>query len=240
MCWPTITIRRWRCRWRNRARTNDLDAHARFIRDLERRGKLDRAVEFLPDDDALRDRAKEDKGLTRPELAVLLAYAKLDLDAEIDRERTARRSLFRSELAGYFPPAAVKRLPQELQHHRLRREIISTVLANRIVNLAGPVFVPRMKEMSGAPTALVARAFVVAEGAFGLSALKSRIDALDYRVDANVQIRHVCRHRGIAAAAGAVVSCQRARRCRTGAGDHTLSWRGRSVTWHLLNAGFRI
>ncbi len=90
-------------------------------------------------------------------------------------------------LAGYFPPQAVKRFPEALDQHRLKREIVSTVLANRIVNLAGPVFVSRMKEMSGAGGAQVARAFVVAEGAFGLAALKSRIDALDGKTDANVQ-----------------------------------------------------
>jgi glutamate dehydrogenase len=72
-------------------------------------------------------------------------------------------------------------------HHRLKREIISTVLSNRIVNLAGPVFVHRMKEVSGAPSARVARAFVVAEGTFGLDAIKARIDALDYRVNAHIQ-----------------------------------------------------
>ncbi|HEY4123829.1 MAG TPA: NAD-glutamate dehydrogenase, partial [Rhizomicrobium sp.] len=165
----------------------DLDAHSRYIRDLERRGKLDRAVEFLPDDDALRNRAKENKGLTRPELAVMLAYAKLDLDAELNASTLPDDPTFASELAGYFPSAAVKRLPEELQRHRLKREIVSTVLTNRLVNLGGPVLIQRVKEISGAPSAQVARAIVVAEGAFGLSALKSRIDALDYRVDANVQ-----------------------------------------------------
>jgi glutamate dehydrogenase len=72
-------------------------------------------------------------------------------------------------------------------HHRLRREIVSTVLSNKIVNLAGPTFVNRVKEVSSAPAPLVARAFVLAEGAFGLSALKSRIDALDGHLPAAVQ-----------------------------------------------------
>jgi glutamate dehydrogenase len=165
----------------------DIDSHGRFMRDLERRGKLDRAVEFLPDDEGLRARAKDGKGLTRPELAVLLAYAKLDLDAEIIESALPDESYFASELAGYFPHKAVERFPDVAMHHRLRREIVSTVLANRIVNLAGPAFIQRMTEVAGAPAALAARAFVVAEGAFGLSALKSRIDALDYRVSAETQ-----------------------------------------------------
>src|ERR1700760_939154 len=79
----------------------------------------------------------------------------------------------------FFPPKAATQFAAELPQHRLKREIISTGLANRIVNLAGPVFAARMREMSGASGAEVARAFVVAEGAFGLEALKKRIDALD-------------------------------------------------------------
>ncbi len=153
----------------------------------KRRGRLDRAVEFLPADDELQRLENENKGLTRPELAVLLAYAKLDLDAEIVASELPDDPTFESVLAGYFPPAAVERFPEALQQHRLRREIISTCLSNRLVNLAGPVFVARMKEMSGANGAHVARAFVVAEGAFGLEALKSRIDALDGKVDAHTQ-----------------------------------------------------
>ncbi len=165
----------------------DLDAHGRYMRDLERRGRLDRAVEFLPTDSELQKLENENKGLTRPELAVLLAYAKLDLDAEIVASELPDDPTFASVLAGYFPPAAVTRFPEAVGQHRLKREIVSTVLANRIVNLAGPVFVARMKEMSGAEGARVARAFVVAEGAFGLHALKSRIDALDGKVDAAIQ-----------------------------------------------------
>jgi len=165
----------------------DLDAHGRYMRDLERRGRLDRAVEYLPGDIALQKLENETKGLTRPELAVLLAYAKLDLDAEIAASDLPDDPAFASVLAGYFPPAAVERFPGALGQHRLKREIVSTALSNRLVNLAGPVFVARMKEMSGAGGDHVARAFVVAEGAFGLSALKSRIDALDGKIGAAVQ-----------------------------------------------------
>jgi glutamate dehydrogenase len=166
----------------------DLDSHGRFIRDLERRGKLDRAVEFLPADEGLRNRALAGGGLTRPELAVLLAYAKLDLDEELKGSDLPDQPYFASELATYFPPAAVRKFPDEMTHHRLRREIISTVLSNKIVNLAGLSFVHRVKEISSAPAPLVARAFVLAEGAFGLSSLKGRIDALDGRLPAKVQM----------------------------------------------------
>ncbi len=87
----------------------------------------------------------------------------------------------------YFPKKAVEKFPAELETHRLRREIVTDALSNRIVNLAGPVFVARMKEMTGASGAEVVRVSVVAEGAFGLSLLKARVDALDGKVDAAVQ-----------------------------------------------------
>ncbi|MDE2266908.1 MAG: NAD-glutamate dehydrogenase [Alphaproteobacteria bacterium] len=166
----------------------DLDAHGRFMRDLEARGRLDRAVEFLPDDGELRRRAQNAKGLTRPELSVLLAYAKLDLKAELIAGDLPDDPYFLPELTGYFPQAAAKKFRDELERHRLKREIVTDVIANRVVNLAGPVFVARMKEMSGATAARVIRAFAVAEGAFGLGRLKARIDALDGRMETGAQI----------------------------------------------------
>jgi glutamate dehydrogenase len=167
----------------------DLDAHGRLMRDLELRGKLDRTVEFLPSDAQLNALAKDGKGLTRPELCVLLAYAKLDLDGEVLASSLPDDPAFASLLTGYFPPAAVAAFPQEPERHRLRREIVSTVLVNAIVNLAGPVFLLRSREVSGLDAAQVARGFVLSDGAFGLSALKSRIDALDGKVDAALQTR---------------------------------------------------
>jgi glutamate dehydrogenase len=157
------------------------------MRDLESRGKLDRAVEFLPSDAQLNALANEGTGLTRPELCMLLAYAKLDLDAEVLASSLPDDPFFAPLLAGYFPPAAVTAFPEEPERHRLKREIISTVLINTIVNLAGPVFVLRTREVTGLGCAEVARGFVLADGAFGLSALKARIDALDLKVDAAMQ-----------------------------------------------------
>jgi glutamate dehydrogenase len=166
----------------------DLDSHARFIRNLERRGLIDRSVEFLPNDEDLRRRAQSGAGLTRPELAVLLAYAKLDLDAQLAASDLPDQPFFASELGSYFPSLAVSRVPDEMIHHRLRREIIATALANRMVNLGGPVFVHRIEEISSASGPTIARAFVLAEGAFVLGALKARIDSLDNKVAAAVQL----------------------------------------------------
>ena len=94
---------------------------------------------------------------------------------------------FASLLAGYFPRPAVAAFPEEPGRHRLKREIVSTVLINAIVNLAGPLFVLRTREVTGLSGAQVARGFVLSDGVFGLSALKARIDALDLHVSAGVQ-----------------------------------------------------
>jgi glutamate dehydrogenase len=167
----------------------DADAAARFMRDLESRGRLNRAVEFLPSDAAMMTLAHDRKGLTRPELCVLLAYAKLDLDAQMLQSALPDDPALEDLAAGYFPLEAVAAFPGEPARHRLRREIVSTVLVNRIVNLAGPLFAFRMRELSGQSGPDVARGFVMADGAFALSALKQRIDALDGKLDAAVQIR---------------------------------------------------
>ncbi|MBN9587840.1 MAG: NAD-glutamate dehydrogenase [Alphaproteobacteria bacterium] len=167
----------------------DVDADARFMRDLESRGRLDRAVEFLPGDAAMMTLAHDRRGLTRPELCVLLAYAKLDLDAQVLASPLPDDPALEDLASGYFPPEAIAAFPAEPPRHRLKREIVSTVLVNRIVNLAGPVFAFRMRELSGLSGAEVARGFVMADGAFGLSALKERIDMLDGKIPAEIQIR---------------------------------------------------
>ena len=165
----------------------DIDAHARFMRELERKGTLDRAVEFLPSDDAMKAFRREGRGLTRPELAVILAYAKLDLSHAINESELANEPYFDAALTGYFPPLAAMRFKPELKRHRLAREIVATELANRTVNLAGPLFPHRMRELSSAPLWCTARAFALADGVFGLSELKARICALDLNVPAHLQ-----------------------------------------------------
>jgi glutamate dehydrogenase len=166
----------------------DVDAAGRFMRALEATGRLDRAVEQLPDDEGLRVRERDKRGLTRPENAVLLAYAKLELFEAVIESGLPDEPYLRRLLVSYFPRLAAERFKSELDSHRLKREITGTQLVNHMVNLAGPLFVHRMRELTNAPSAAVIRAYVLAEGAFGLEALKSRIDALDLKVPAAVQI----------------------------------------------------
>jgi glutamate dehydrogenase len=171
-----------------RSAPGDLDASARFIRELERKGRIDRAVESLPDEETMKALARASLGLTRPELAVLLGHAKLDLSAELSESELVKDHYFETLLVSYFPPLASENFESEVPRHRLAREIIATQLVNQMVNLAGPLFAHRMRELSNAPSWCIARAYALAEGAFDLQELAARINALDLKVPAATQI----------------------------------------------------
>ncbi|MGY2047700.1 NAD-glutamate dehydrogenase [Methylobacterium sp. JK268] len=151
----------------------------RLMQMLEAEHRLDRSVEFLPSDAALAERAQGDEGLTRPELAVLLAYAKLSLkDALLDSPVPDDPYLSR-ELERYFPPVLLARYPDAVAQHRLRREIIATGLANAIINRGGPTLVSRLADETGAEAPTIAAAYAVTRDAFGLLDLNRAVDGLD-------------------------------------------------------------
>jgi glutamate dehydrogenase len=157
------------------------------MRALERDGRLNRAVEGLPSNDNLRERANHQEGLTRPELAILLAYAKLQLFDEINSSNLPDDPFFATTLKSYFPKEATARTPKGLSAHRLKREIIATVIGNDIVNRGGPVFMHRLKEATASEAHTLARAYTIALNAFAIDKLAQRINALDNKIPANVQ-----------------------------------------------------
>ncbi len=159
----------------------------RLIRTLERAGRLDRGLEFLPDDETLAARAAQRQGLTRPELAVLLAYVKNTLYADLLPTDLPDEPQLAGDLTRYFPKPMVKRFRAAIEGHRLRREIIATFVTNSLVNRAGITFVHEMVERSGRGPADVARAYAIARDAFALRPLWTAIDALDNKVPATVQ-----------------------------------------------------
>src|SRR5678815_745356 len=120
---------------------------------LETRGELDRAVEYLPDDMELGERRKRGHALTRPELAVLLAYAKLSLYGDLLESSVPDDAYLGRELTRYFPKELVEGYPDALEQHRLRREIISTQLTNSMINRGGPAFTVRIADQPGAAAA---------------------------------------------------------------------------------------
>jgi glutamate dehydrogenase len=157
----------------------DLAAHIRIIENFEASGKLDRAVEGIAANDELLRRIPEGKGLTRPELAVLLATAKLAFQAGIEATRLGLDPATHGDLMEAFPLEMQRRHVRAIENHRLRGEIIATKLANRIVNRMGIVHPFELAEEEGATLGDVAEAFVIAEQLYGLPTLWEVIDGAD-------------------------------------------------------------
>ena len=164
-----------------------LDALGQFMRRLEKMGRLDRDIEFLPDDDTLTRRASAHTGLKRPELAVLLGYAKLWLYDEVLDSALPDDPSLADELYVYFPTVLRGRFIDDIPKHRLRREIITTQIVNVLVNRLGVAFLADMAEKSGYGGVDIARAFIVARDAYRLVGVWGEIEALDGIVPAAVQ-----------------------------------------------------
>ncbi|WP_027579850.1 NAD-glutamate dehydrogenase [Bradyrhizobium sp. Ai1a-2] len=161
----------------------------RLMQSLEQRGLLSRAVEFLPDDAAIAERARRGQSLTRPELAVLLAYAKLTLYDDLLDSSVPDDPYLARELSEYFPREVQDKFPAAVEHHRLRREIIATNLANAVVNRGGPTCIVRLIDETDADVSTIVMAFVAVDESYGLKRLNDAIDELDARIDGQVQLR---------------------------------------------------
>jgi len=164
-----------------------IDVHARALTALERAG-LNREVEHLPSDSDLRARAGSDRGLTMPELAVVLAYTKSGISAELVASDLPEDPFCAQELERYFPAALRERHLAQLSQHPLRREIIATRITNQMVNRSGTTFVFRMAEETGYTAPEIARAHTAAWEIFGMGELWCEIEALDPVVPAAVQV----------------------------------------------------
>ncbi len=149
----------------------DLGQHQLLLRVLERDGELNRALEFLPSDTEIEERVVRGRGLTRPELAVLLAYGKIALNQALTEADIADDPYLAGELERYFPRRWRKRFARRIAHHRLRRQLIATATTNSILNRMDPGFVMHMAAQTGADTAAVARAYTIARDSAGLREL---------------------------------------------------------------------
>jgi glutamate dehydrogenase len=160
----------------------------RLIQTLEARGLLDRGVEFLADDMALAERRRRLQPFTRPELSVLLAYAKLSLYDDLIESAVPDDPYLGRELGRYFPKAIAERFPDALDHHRLRREIIATQLANSMINRGGPSLIVRIADQTGAAPAAIAAAFAAVRDSYGMTELNTAIDGLDNKISGKLQL----------------------------------------------------
>ncbi|WP_315926067.1 NAD-glutamate dehydrogenase [Mesorhizobium sp. SP-1A] len=166
----------------------DIAHQGRFMTALEHRGLLDRAVETLPSPAELAEREARGEPLTRAELGVLLAYAKIVLFSDIVASDVPDDAHFDRDLMDYFPERMAKKFADDIHTHRLRREIIARVIANDLVNRGGPSFTNRLVESTGRSAADVVRVFALIRDGFALPALYAEIDALDNAIDGQVQL----------------------------------------------------
>jgi glutamate dehydrogenase len=179
-----------------------LDETARLITNLEKTGLLDRDIEFLPDEAEIDDRRQRKQGLTRPEISVVLSYAKIDLYDGLTGSTAELEDFLTTDPQRYFPPVLRRRYKDLIPGHRLSREILATLIANNIVNRMGPAYVQRMQHDTGADVVAIARAYVVAREVCQARHIWKIIESLDNEIPATLQqnmmfevsriMRHAC------------------------------------------------
>jgi glutamate dehydrogenase len=164
-----------------------LEPQERFIKHLEKSGRLNRALEYLPDDEEFAERRAAKLGLTAPERAVLLAYSKIALYDELLASNVPDDPFISTALERYFPVPLRSRFEAQIKAHPLRREIIATHVTNSMINRVGSTFVHRMQEETGAKAPDVVRAYLIVREVFGMVDLWRATEALDYKVPDRVQ-----------------------------------------------------
>jgi glutamate dehydrogenase len=162
--------------------TDRIGIHQSYIKDLESAGIINRAVEFLPDDKKLLERKAAGQGLTRPELAVLLAYTKIHLKNEILKSDIPEDPYLNKIINTAFPSQLCKSYGKELSKHYLHREIVATQLSNLVVNEMGITFIYNLQNETGASVAEVIRAQTIASQVFEAPELLNLIGSLNYKI----------------------------------------------------------
>ncbi len=167
---------------------SDFGFQSRLMNQLEGRGLLNRAVELLPDDATMAERQQNGDALTRPEIAVLLAYSKIVLFDDLLDSSVPDDPYLAKELFRYFPDKMCKTYEEEISSHRLRREIIATMLCNSLINRGGATVLTRVIDQTGATPSDITRAFAAVRDSYGLTKINDDIDALDTKIDGQLQL----------------------------------------------------
>ena len=165
-----------------------LELHVRFIRSLERNGSLDRALEYLPDEEEIADRHNNGLGLTRPEISILHSYAKMTLYEELLQSDICEDPYLDAQLKHYFPTPLRTRYESYMKRHPLRREIIATYFTNTAINATGITMLQRFREQHNFAAPEVIQAYISARKIFGTAGYRREIEALDNQVPSNLQI----------------------------------------------------
>ncbi|MEZ5528908.1 MAG: NAD-glutamate dehydrogenase [Porticoccaceae bacterium] len=175
-----ISLAHYRCK-------TNFSEYWRTLTDWEMAGQINRALEFLPDDDTLKERLKSGAGMTHPELAVLVSYAKILIKEAVLKSDAPSDAYVSQAIRGAFPARLTKDYPDQVAHHSLRREIITNQVVNEMVNLMGVNYFQRQIASTGAAVDDVVRAYVVVRDLLRLERYWQRVEKLDYQVPAEVQ-----------------------------------------------------
>lgn len=162
---------------------------ARAISQLEDKGLLNRELEYLPDNAVLGERFEGGKYLTRPELAVLLSYSKMDLYQQLLDSELPDNNYLKEEIENYFPNLIAKKYPQKIHKHRLKREIISTQITNNFVGTMGITFHLRLAELTGNSIATITAAYIAARDILHSDGVLKKIQLQDNKIAACLQMR---------------------------------------------------
>jgi len=167
----------------------NLKIHNEFIQDLERDHGVSRQVEALPDQETIEQRQRLGQGLARPELCVLLSYAKITFINDLLASDIPDSAEMQTWLFDYFPAPLRTKYAKEITQHRLAREIIATTMANSLVNRMGPTFIKSTIQKTGASAENIARAYLIVRDAFGLPEVWNKLESLDNQVTADTQLQ---------------------------------------------------
>ncbi len=163
--------------------------HCRLIDHLEQHANLDRSLEFLPSNEELLTRQQSGKGLTRPELAVLLAYCKTLLKGELLASDVPEDKYIAMDLVTAFPQELRDRYEKEMFSHRLKREIIAMQISNAVINDMGLGFIHRLQDETGASVPDIIRGYIAAREIFRASRFREAVNALNFIVSAEIQVK---------------------------------------------------
>lgn len=163
--------------------------YRRVMNALQQQGRLDRKLEFLPSDDVLLERQTQGKGLTRPELAILISYAKAVLKEDLAHSSIADDEYMAGFIESAFPHKITQLFPLALRNHRLRREIVATQIANDMVNTMGISFAQRLMESTGASAGDVAKAYVIARDIYAMPEFLAALDRAATSIPAAIQLQ---------------------------------------------------
>jgi glutamate dehydrogenase len=165
-----------------------LHVHARYIRKLERDGKIRRRLDVLPNDREIAERRSAGTGLVIPEFCVLLAHTKINTTQELLASALPDDPYLQRVLVDYFPTPLRQKFSGGMGEHRLHREIITTSVVNDMVDRSGITFTFRLNEETGASVPEITAAWLVARAVFDMPGFWAQVEALDGKVDTGVQI----------------------------------------------------